>query len=202
MRNIAVVFFASISALLVVWMGVQYCQKIVRGQAHPTITTWIIFELGVVMSLVTYFSAREHSVVKNVTNASDCVMVSAILITLFVKRWGEKLRFSRNEHVCLAISAVAFVAWAISRDPIIGNIGFQVVMVVAYGPLVERLWLWKKIRSPEPFSNWAASALAGFFGFCAAFAGRDGLAMLYPARSALFCIFVLFLIKRIEARSA
>lgn len=204
MREIIIAVAATVSALLILCTGGIYCVKIIRGKAHPAIVTWIIFEIGVTMSMATYLTSHNHSIVRNVTNAGDVFGVSAILVTLFVKRWSEKLSFSKDERLCFKVIAAAFAAWALSRDPWIANASFQVVMIVAYWPTFKKLWYWPRTspgkESPEPFVNWTANTFAGFFGFCAALAGRDGLAMLYPARTALFCAFVVFLIKRIEKK--
>ena len=43
-------------ALLDVWVGARYCAKILRRESTPRLATWLIFEIGVVMSLVTYFA--------------------------------------------------------------------------------------------------------------------------------------------------
>ena len=46
---------AGVVVALDVYVGARYCVKVIRKQAHPRIATWLIFELGVVMSLVGLF---------------------------------------------------------------------------------------------------------------------------------------------------
>ncbi len=77
-------------ALLDVGVGARYCVKLMRGEAHPRIATWLIFELGVVMSLVAYFASRDHSVVKDALNLTDFVVVTAILAALFVEQRARR----------------------------------------------------------------------------------------------------------------
>jgi hypothetical protein len=205
MRETVIAVAATASALLILCVGGIYCTKIVRGKAHPAIVTWIIFEIGVLMSLATYLTSHSHSLVRSITNTTDVVGVSAILITLFVKRWGEKLSFSKDERLCFKVIAAAFAAWALSRNPWIANASFQVVMVVAYWPTFKKLWHWPECSpgttSPEPFVTWSANTVAGLLGFCVALAGRDGLASLYPLRATILCATVLVLIKRIDRRN-
>jgi hypothetical protein len=60
-------------ALLDVCVGARYCAKLIRKETCPRIATWLIFEIGVVMSLAAHFASHDHSIVKaalNVTNAS------------------------------------------------------------------------------------------------------------------------------------
>ena len=96
---------AGVVALLDVWVGGRYCVKLMRGEAHPRIATWLIFELGVVMSLVAYFASRDHSVVKAALNLTDFVVVTVIVAALFFEQRGEKISFTRNEWACLLIAA-------------------------------------------------------------------------------------------------
>jgi hypothetical protein len=202
-----IVFFGAvfIAALLILCVGGIYCKKIIRGKAHPTITTWIIFEIGILMSLVTYLTSHDHSIVRSITNAADIVAVSAILIVLIAKRWGETLTFSRDERLCFKIIACVLAAWALSRNSWIGNVGFQIVMIVAYWPTIKRLWSWPKyfhgIKGPEPFVTWFLNATAGVLGVGIARTEHDCLASLYPLRAMILCSAVLFLIKRIERKN-
>ena len=115
---------AMISASLIMFMGAAYCLKIVRGKAHPPISTWIIFEIGVLMSLATYLSAPAHDLVRNVANTADCFAVTLILGTLVVKNRKEGVRFHVSDWICLAISAVTFVAWLKVHIPLVGVGGF------------------------------------------------------------------------------
>ncbi len=200
MREIATSCIALVSALLIVWMGIGYCLKIVRNQAHPRITTWIIFEIGVVMSLITYLSSPTHSFVRNITNTTDCVTVAGILAVLIVKRQGGKMLFLKTERWCLKIAVAVFILWSFSRSPWVGVAGFQVVMVIAYFPTFENLWHWKKDGSPEPGAIWAIETVAALLGVGIAVAGNDYLAVLYPLRATILCVIILLLIKRLERR--
>jgi len=206
-REIAFVSTAIVSALLTVWMGVRYCRKVVRGDAHPPIATWFIFEIGIVMSLITYLTSHEHNVVKSITNAVDLFAVGAIFTTLLVmRRRGEKFPATKeereNQRWCFRIITCAFLLWAASHNPWVANVSFQVVMIVAYWPMVKRLRRWREEKSPEPFDAWAVSATASFFGLCAALIGGGGLAVFYPLRSVIFCCAILRLIKQIERRNS
>jgi hypothetical protein len=140
-------------ALLDVCVGARYCAKLIRKETYPRIATWLIFEIGVLMSLAAYFSSRDHSFVKAALNVTDAIVVTAILASLFIEQRGAKIQFTRNEQLCLVISCITLAAWAITKTPWIGFAGFQVVMSVAYFPTIESVWQWKPGRSPEPRRN-------------------------------------------------
>jgi hypothetical protein len=193
----ASVWAASVVVVLDVLVGARYCAKIVGGRSSPRLATWLIFEIGVVMSLVTYFASRDHSVLKAALNLTDAVVVTAIIAALLVKQRGLTIQFTRNERLCLVISVITMVAWAITRTAWIGFVGFQVVMTVAYLPTIESLWEVKRGAAPEPVDAWSVNALAAFIGVVVDVTGQqDYVAMLYPLRAGLLCLLVVGLAVR------
>ena len=188
--------------LLDAWVGARYCVKLIRKEAHPRMATWLIFELGVVMSLVAYFASRDHSLVKAALNLTDLVVVTAIIAALFFEQRGERISFTRNERVCLVIAGITMVAWMITKTAWIGFVGFQVVMTVAYLPTIESMWRWKRGRSPEPVETWGINAVAALIGVVLDVTGRhDYVAMLYPLRAFLLCVMIVVLVLRWERKS-
>ena len=195
-------FAAGVVALLDVGVGAQYCVKLIRKEAHPRIATWLIFELGVVMSLVAYFASRDHSLVKAALNLTDFVVVTGIVAALFFEQRGEKILFTRNERLCLLIAGITMIAWMITKTAWIGFAGFQVVMTIAYLPTIESMWKWKPGRSPEPVETWSITAVAALIGVVLDVTGRhDFVAMLYPLRAFLLCVLIVVLVVRWERKS-
>jgi uncharacterized membrane protein YkvI len=193
---------AGVVVLLDVCVGARYCVKLIRKEAHPRIATWLIFELGVVMSLVAYFASRDHSLVKAALNLTDFVVVTVIVAALFFDQRGEKILFTRNERLCLLISCITMVAWMITKTAWIGFVGFQVVMTVAYLPTIESMWQWRPGRSPEPVETWGINAVAALVGVMLDVTGsHDYVAMLYPLRAFLLCVAIVVLILRWERKS-
>lgn len=191
-------FAAIVVALLDAAVGAVYSAKLIRKQIHPRIATWLIFEIGVLMSLVIYFSSRDHSVVKAALNLTDALVVTIILIALFFEQRTRGIRFTRNEQLCLAIATISVVAWMITRTAWVGFAGFQVVMTVAYAPTVESLWRWKPSRPPEPAATWATNAAAALLAVVIDLAGShpDYVAMLYSLRALTLCVTVVILVER------
>src|ERR1700722_13493290 len=97
--------FAAITVvLLVFYVGARYCTKLLRKEISPRIATWLIFEIGVDMSLASYLAGNDHSLIKAALNAADCFQVTVILFTLVIEQWGQAIQFTRNEVVSLGIS--------------------------------------------------------------------------------------------------
>jgi uncharacterized membrane protein YkvI len=184
-------------ALLDLCVGTRYCAKLLRKETLPRIATWVIFEIGVVMSLAAYFASHDHSVVKAALNITDGIVVTAILASLFIERRGARIQLTRNEKLCLVISFITLSAWAITKTPWVGFVGFQVVMSVAYFPTIESVWQWKPGRSPEPVETWSITAVAALIGVVIDVTGsHDYLAMLYPLRAFVLCVIIVMLVRR------
>jgi len=195
----ATLLAAGVVVLLDVWVGAWYGVKLVRGKSQPRLATWLIFEIGVVMSLVAYFASHDHSFVKAALNLTDFVVVSVIVGLLFLQGRGGGIPFSRNEQVCLVICCVTLVAWALTKTAWVGFVGFQVVMTVAYLPTIESMWRWKRGPSPEPVEAWSVNAVAALIGVgLDVTGGHDYVAMLYPLRACLLCLMVVGLVVRWE----
>ena len=188
--------------LLDFWVGARYCAKLIRKKTFPRIATWLIFEIGVVMSLAAYFASHDHSIVKAALNAADGIVVTVILASLFIEQRRVKILFTRNEQLCLVISCITMAAWTITKTAWIGFAGFQVVMSVAYFPTIESLWQWKPGGSPEPVETWGINAVAALIGVVIDITGsHDYIAMLYPLRAFILCMIIVVLVRRWELKS-
>jgi uncharacterized membrane protein YkvI len=190
--------FAAVTVtLLVFYVGARYCSKVIRKEISPRIATWLIFEIGVVMSLATYLAGNEHSLIKAALNAADSLQVTVILVTLLIEQRGRKVHFTKNELLSLAISCLAAVAWMLTKTGWIGFIGFQLVMSVAYVPTIESLWRCKLGPSPEPMEKWGINVVIALIGVVVDITGRhDYVAIVYPLRALILCIVVVVLITR------
>jgi uncharacterized membrane protein len=195
--------FAAITVMLLdFYVGARYCAKLIRKEISPRIATWLIFEVGVVMSLVTYLAGQDHSLVKAALNVADSVQVTVILLTLLIEQKGRKIHFTLNELVSLAISCIATAAWMITKTGWIGFIGFQLVMSIAYLPTFESLWRWKLGPVPEPMEKWGINVMIASVGIVVDTTGRhDYLALVYPLRALILCIVVVLLIARWKQKS-
>lgn len=189
-------------ALLDIYVGTHYCMKMIRKEIYPRAATWLIFEIGVVMSLLAYFSSRDHSIVKAALNATDAIMVTIIAVAILIEQKGGKIRFTRNEYVCLVISCVTMAAWIFTKTGWIAFVGFQLVMTIAYLPTIESVWRWKVGPAPEHAQNWSVYAVIAFIGVVTDLAGRhDYMAMVYPLRALVLCGTIVVLVRRWEQKN-
>jgi uncharacterized membrane protein YkvI len=187
---------------LVFYVGARYCVKFLRGEIAPRIATWLIFEIGVAMSLASYLAGTDHSLTKAALNAADCIQVTVILVALLIGRRGRRIDFTRNELISLWVSAAAAAGWATTKTGWVGFLGFQTVMSIAYLPTVESLWRWSPGPSPEPMEKWGINVLIALIGLVVDISGRrDYLAMVYPLRALILCILVVALIFRWKQKS-
>lgn len=188
---------AGIVTCLDLGVGARYCVRLLRGETHPRLATWLIFELGVVMSLVAYFTSHDHRLVKAALNVTDAAVVTVIIVAMLMGSRRKRVRFTRNEYLCLVIAGMTMTAWAITRAAWIGFFGFQVVMTVAYVPTIDNMWRWRPGQSPEPVETWSVNALAALIGVVIDVTGsHDYVAMLYPLRAFLLCMLIVALVLR------
>jgi uncharacterized membrane protein YkvI len=190
-------------ALLDIWVGARYCAKLIRRETFPRIATWLIFEIGVLMSLAAYFASQDHSIVKAALNVTDAIVVTVILASLLIEQRGGKIRFTRNEQLCLVISCISVAVWTITKTAWIGFVGFQVVMSVAYFPTIESVWQWRRLSvPPEPVETWSINAVAALIGVVIDVTGsHDYIAMLYPLRAFILCMIIVVLVLRWERKN-
>jgi hypothetical protein len=183
--------------LLDIYVSALYCAKLIRKEISPRLATWLIFEIGVLMSLVAYLTSHDHSLVKVALNAADAVLVTMILVLILVKQRDTTVRFTSNERLCLVLAFIATAAWIWTRTGWTGVVGFQLVLTVAYFPTIESVWKWKPGRSPEPVEKWSINAVIALIGVFTDLAGRhDYLALMYPLRALVLCVIVAALIVR------
>jgi hypothetical protein len=197
MRPYVSISAAVITASLDALVGTLYCLKLARKQIAPRFSTWLIFEIGVLMSLAAYFTSSHPTLVKSALNATDAIVVSAILLMIVITQGRRNFQLTANEKLSLAISAVSACAWAITRTGWVGLVGFQVLMSVAYLPTIESLWQVNDGPAPEPWETWTINSSIGLVGVVTDLTGtRDYLAMIYPLRAFLLCALVVVLIVR------
>ena len=193
---------ATIVVVLVFYVGTRYCVRFLRGEISPRVATWLIFEIGVAMSLASYLTGHDHSLIKAALNVADCFQVTVILLVLLLRRERPMLDFTRKERLSLWVAGVAGAAWMFTRDGWVGFVGFQTVMSVAYFPTLESLWRWKPGKPPEPLDKWSINVLITLIGLVVDLTGkRDYLAMVYPLRALVLCLLVVSLILRWKLKS-
>ncbi len=192
MRNIA----AIVASLLSFFLSFIYCYFIWRDQIEPVMTTWLLFCVSVSLSFWTYWASEKHSLIGNIGNLIDMVLVWSILFAIVFLGKADRFNFNSVEIGCLIASGIILIYWRRSRKHIQANIALQTIMVIAYAPLFYKLWF--ATQNPELVMFWALGCVTSCFALVPAFIDRDKLAVLYSMRALIMSLFVLLLIYRIS----
>jgi len=187
----------SIVAVLVtdVLIGIRYCWLIRRDRIRPALAMWVFFTIAAVGSLVTYLGEGTYGPLDNILNTADIALVGtvAIWIALFGNR---SARFTRFDLGCLGAVVLVLGAWAATRQHVIAHVSIQVIMAIAYLPVIRRMWT--ASRNTESFVMFAGLLLAPVFSLLSS---RGALATLYAVRAVVCTGGLLLLMTRLEWRA-
>src|SRR5690606_35033522 len=149
------------------------------------------------LSLATYLSSSaSRTLWSNVFASSDTAGVLVILVTILVAGKQVRRGFNRLEIACLAATAAIAVAWSVSRSHVVCNLLVQLILLIAYFPLVRHLW--NSRRATEPAFTWSLQLGSCCIALVGVVAARDWLAVLYIGRAIVSISLVLLLLLRIR----
>ena len=78
----------------------RYCWLIWKERIKPALAMWVFFSIAVAGSLLTYLSAGDYSLLDNILNTSDLVLVVTVSVFIFI--FGDRsTRFNRFDLGCL-----------------------------------------------------------------------------------------------------
>jgi hypothetical protein len=188
MRDLSI--FAVIAITLTIM--VRYILLLVRKEIKPALAMWLFFSIAIIMSLVTYRSEGGYGLMDNIMNTVDLVYVVTVSVAILL--FGDKSsRLTPFDRTCLTAVMIILVFWIFTKNHRLTNIMMQVVLVIAYFPVIKRLFDSKE--NTEPFSVWIGMLIAPSI---ALFSSKGTLATLYSVR-AIICVSVLLLLMlRIE----
>ncbi|MEK7995970.1 MAG: hypothetical protein AAB403_19390 [Planctomycetota bacterium] len=194
MRDVCVV----LAVVLNLIFTVRYCRRIFTSAESPTISTWIVFLVGVVISFVSYVMTENHDLRSGILNTLDLAVVSAILIAVFVDgRWRASFDWFQKGFLWVAAALIAY--GFISGDAWRSNLLAQILIGTGFIPLYRRLIVTK--RNTEPFEPWLLSLASALVSIYPAMTGGNSLALIYTLRAATGLIILLLLMLYYEHRS-
>lgn len=148
---------------------------------------WIFFTIAVAISLATYLESDNFSIFDNILNTTDVALATAVSVTIYL--FGDHTtRFSRFDKGCLVAVVVIVLFWLITKNHLLTHALTQGILVIAYFPVVSRLW--KTRENGESFLIWSGMLLAPMLSLLSS---KGMLATIYSVR-AMICITVLMLL--------
>lgn len=181
----------SVSAINFV-IGLRYCILTYKQKIKPALAMWAFFSLAVTMSLTTYMAQGNFSLLDNILNTADLLLV--ITVTAVIIIFGDKSsKFTRFDKVCLIVVGIIALFWFITKTNVLSHSLIQGVLVIAYFPVIKRLWQSKE--NTEPFSVWILMMIAPIF---ALLSSKGTLATVYSVRAIASTAILLILMLRVE----
>jgi hypothetical protein len=188
--------FFSLAAVVTLnlFILVRYVWLIRKKEIQPALAMWVFFTIAVVGSFVTYLSEGAHGPLDNILNTSDIVLVGSVSVAILL--FGDKTsRFTRFDFGCLGAVAAILVFWGFTREHAAAYLAIQAILVIAYFPVVRRIW--RTDRNTEPFAVWIAMLLAAAL---ALLSSKGTLATIYSVRAVACTSLLLLLMARAHWR--
>jgi len=175
-------------------IGARYVWLIRKGRISPALAMWVFFTIAVVGSLLTYLGDGEFGLLDNILNTADVLLVGFVSVAIAL--WGDRsTRFSRFDYGCLIAVVAILIIWAVTREHAAAHGAIQAILVIAYFPVVRRLW--RSDRNTESFTMWVGLLVAPIFSLLSS---RGTLATVYAARAIASSGFLLVLMMRTRLR--
>jgi len=179
-------------SLINLFIGIRYSVLTIKGKIKPALAMWAFFTVAVIMSLTTYMANDNFSLLDNILNTTDVLLVTIITIIIFI--FGDKSsKFTRFDKACLIAVIIISLFWFITQTHFLSHLMIQSVLVIAYFPVIRRLWESKE--NTEPFSIWILMMIAPIF---ALMSSKGILATIYSVRAVLCTGLLLLLMLRVE----
>ncbi len=185
------IYAVSIINLLIL---IRSCWLIYKQRIKPALAMWTFFSIAVAISLATYMSVGSYSLLDNILNTTDLVLVVSVAVAIFI--YGDKsTRFNKFDMGCLIIVLIITAFWLITKNHLVTNLSIQTILVIAYFPVIKRFWESKE--NTESFTVWTGMLLAASLSLLSS---KGMLATVYALRAIISILLLLSLMVRIEMR--
>ncbi len=168
-------------------LTVSYIRKLVKKQIKPALAMWVMFSIAVGMSLVTYLADSDYGFSDNILNTVDVIYVVTISVAIAI--WGDKSsKITRFDMGCLIVVGLIVVFWLFTQNHLVTNFMIQTILVIAYFPVVKRLF--ETHENTEPFLIWIGMLIAPVLSLLSS---KGLLATVYSVR-AIICVGLLLIL--------
>jgi hypothetical protein len=187
-RNISIVSVSILNLAIAFW----YCWLTYKQKIKPALAMWIFFTIAVGISLATYLKSDQFSLMDNILNTTDLALTIIVSVAIFI--FGDHTtRFSQFDKGCLIAVSVIVLFWFVTRNHIITHALTQGILVIAYFPVISRLW--KTRENGESFLIWTGMLLAPVLSLLSS---KGTLATIYSVRAIVCILLLLMLMLRVE----
>ena len=157
---------------------------------------WIFFTIAVGISLTTYLESDHFSLLDNILNTTDLALAISVSVAIYL--FGDHTtRFSRFDKGCLIAVMLIVLFWFITKNHVITHSLTQIILVIAYFPVISRLW--KTRENGESFIVWIGMLLAPALSLLSS---KGTLATIYSVRAIICIVILLSLMLRVEYLNA
>jgi hypothetical protein len=156
---------------------------------------WIFFSIAVGGSLATYLAEGDYGLLDNILNSSDLILVVTVSLVIFV-HGDQSTRFTKFDKGCLGAVLLIVVFWLLTQNHIAAHLSIQAIMVIAYFPVIKRLWT--SDENTESFAAWIGMMLAPAISLLSS---KGFLASVYSLRTIVCVLVLLLLMVRAELRT-
>jgi hypothetical protein len=185
-------FVISAVSALNLYIAIVYCVLMWKKKSKPALAMWFFFSIAVAISLLTYLKEGNYNYFDNVLNSLDLILV--VFVTVAILILGDRSTwFNKFDLGCLIAVIIIVIFWIVSKNHWATNISVQLILVIAYFPVVKRML--KSKKNTEPFSVWMALMLAPVFSLLTS---KGELATVYAVRAIVCTGLLLALMIRIE----
>ena len=173
--------------LITILLATRYIWQLVRKEINPALAMWIMFSIAVAMSLITYLKEGNYEFTDNILNSVDVIYVITVSVAIAI--FGEKSsKITRFDLGCLIVVGLIVVFWLFTQNHLVTNFMIQTILVIAYFPVVKRLFE-TRVNS-EPFLIWTGMLIAPVLSLLSS---KGLLATVYSVR-AIICVGTLLLL--------
>lgn len=188
LRQISIVSVSVLNLAITFW----YCWLTYKQKIKPALSMWIFFTVAVGISLTTYMRSDHFSLLDNILNTTDLVLTISVSVAIYL--FGDhSSRFSRFDKGCLIAVLMIVLFWFITQNHVITHSLTQIILVIAYFPVIRRLW--KTRENGESFVIWTGMLLAPILSLLSS---KGMLATVYSVRAIICIVILLVLMLRVE----
>ena len=190
MREFSIIGVVIINTFILI----RYGYLIIQKRIQPALAMWLFFTIAAGGSLMTYLSSGDFSLLDNIVNTADILLV--LIVSIMIVAFGDKsTRFSLFDTGCLVAVIIICISWALTRSHAVSHILIQAIMIIAYFPVVKRLWITD--RNTESYLAWIGLLLAPCVSLLSS---RGVLATVYALRTIVCTSLLLLLMIRADVR--